>query len=188
MKFAVALVLTALSPFALAQAPSKIQRPSSKEPAPGITWEKFLAYSEDWASYSAKIVGGSQVSITFRMTTSWIPGADHQGLLRYKLTAAPDIYATLKAPSQYPEVASPAKVETFVKRLGQYRMQIVFSDKDGFVDRKIPVNFIFGVDDDGHITSLMANDGAQMSMEEYKQLLTQGGWVISWFGSSVAQP
>ena len=183
MNRAVALVLLALCPLALAQATSKGAHSAAKYAAPNFSWEKFLAPPSEWNSYSAKIVPKSQVSITFRMTTSWIPGHDHKGALRYKVTATPDLFAAMKTPASYPEVATPERVDSFVKRLGDYRMEIVFYDKDGFVDRKVPLNFGFGVDGDGHITSLFANDAVDMAMDEYKSLLLQGSYSINWLDS-----
>jgi hypothetical protein len=174
------MALIAFCPLALAQVPNNSARPSAKIVSPNISWEKFLAAPSEWRSYSARIVANSQVSITFRMTTSWIPGPDHKGTLRYKLTAAPDLFTTLKSPSLYPEVANQEKIESFVKRLGDYRMSIVFYDKDGFVDRKIPIDFAYGVDDSGSVSSLLANDAVEMGMDDYKGLLTQGSWIISW--------
>ncbi len=142
--------------------------------------EELLSTPQDWRSFSAHIVPNSKVSMTFRLKTSWIPGPDHKGMLRYQLTGAPDIYATLKNPSEYPEVATPERIESFIKRAGNHQIQMTFYDEDEFVTRKIPIDFMFAVGEDGHITSLIANDSMEMEKEEYKKLLLGGSWQIIW--------
>jgi hypothetical protein len=183
-----ALVLVALCPVVFAQASSKSVVPAAKK-APSFSWEKFFASPSEWNDYSARIIPNSQLDVVFHLMTSWIPGADHKGMFRYKLTASPELFSTLGVPSvRLPEVDTTEKLEKYVRRVGQCRMQMIFYDKDGFIDRKIPLDFTLGVDDSGHVASLMANDAAQMPMQEYKDLLLQGSWEMTWLDPNPSRP
>jgi hypothetical protein len=173
-----AFLLLGLTVAAAGQNPSKAQRGVASEISKQSS-EKLLSEPMDWQDFSVRMLPDSQVSMSYNLVTSWIPGPDHKGMLRYKLRAAPDIYMGQAEPKKYPEVATPVQVDAFIRRIKKFQINLVFYDENGFIVRKIPIDFSFGVNEDDNVASLVANEAVQMDMDEYKNLIAQGSWQIS---------
>ncbi len=123
-------------------------------------------------------------TVDFDLATSWIPGEDHKGMFRFKLTAAPKrpvLGAKLPGNIDYD---NPDEVEKFVKRVHRCSIFLKLFDSDGFLLREIPVAFESALDDSGRIIGLSANSAVQMDAEEYRKLLgnaaSGGSFNISW--------
>lgn len=143
-----------------------------------------LAKPLEWHEHKVRLFEDSEVSTVFTLTTSWIPGADHKGMFRYKVIAAPEIPPTLNERAKYPELSGYQGVEHFVRRMNQCLISLVLYDSDGFLLRKVPLSFALGADQDAHITALSANDATQMDADEYRKLKGDtkeaGSYSIDW--------
>jgi hypothetical protein len=139
-----------------------------------------LAKPVGWESASHRLFQDDARQVTFSLMTSWIPGANHKGMLRYKLTAIP------KASAGSSEDAKPADrvaTEKFVNRVHLCSIFLNLYDHGGFILRRHEVSFAKGVDDDACSISLYANDALQMDADEYRLLVSEqagGAWGISW--------
>src|ERR1035441_5519187 len=56
------------------------KRPSQNE---------HLAKPIDWGEQYVRLFTDSNVLMTFKLATSWIPGQDHKGMFRYKIDISP---------------------------------------------------------------------------------------------------
>jgi hypothetical protein len=138
----------------------------------------------DWTECSRHLFKDSETSTVFTLKTSWIPGADHKGMFRYIMSAFPKQTSIIADTAKNPELDSPKKIEDFVKRVNSCTINLVLHDTDGFLLRKIPVEFSYKVGEDAHISSLAANDSDQMDAEEYKKFLGDSpmpeSWSVTW--------
>jgi len=131
----------------------------------------------EWPALERRLFKDSHDLMVFKMATSWIPGEDHDGRFRYKLTATP----LLKD-----EYASPQKqIGIMSKRLQQTcTVSIVLLDKDGFELRRVAPDLSLALNDDMDVVGLTANESEQMDASEYKSFVgsegQSGSWNIAW--------
>jgi hypothetical protein len=114
--------------------------------------------------------------VVFRLSTSWIPGEDHQGRFRYKLDGTP------KFAVEYPE---PNQGEELLKRVQACTIHLLLYDRNEFELRTIQVQFIRAVNDQLKLSALNANQSVQMDVEEYrlfwKSDSSRGSWKVAWY-------
>lgn len=167
-------LLVSLVAFATLVFPQGTQHPSNPTAA--------LAKRYQAGTFHARIFPDS-AKINFVLATSWIPGEKHKGMLRYQVSAYPE------RPSASRTVAADdySKIENLINRVDSCAITIDLYDADNFLLRKIPVHFISGVDDEGHILSLSANDAEQMDAQDYRAFLA-GGWNVEWACPTSGQP
>lgn len=139
-----------------------------------------LAKPVDWGFYNARLFHDDPRQITFHLATSWIPGENHKGMLRYQLSAGPAVPSDNNG-AGFLDVES---VETLMKRVHGCVITLNLYDKGGFILRKDAVAFSFGVDDQVRVRSLYANDACQMDAQDYRDLIGNsagsGSWSVSW--------
>jgi hypothetical protein len=112
--------------------------------------------------------------IPFAMSTSWIPGENHKGFFRYRVT-------TLDFGLQGDELS------TYIGKLHDCRFFLQLDDFQGFKLRSFEVLFSTTQDASGQLHSMIANDMAQMDLSEYKTLINGGDWTISWIKDGSCQ-
>ena len=138
-----------------------------------------LSKPVDIGSFSARMFPDAG-KVVFKLKTSWIPGSNQKGMLRYMLTALPE-------QPESPDVP-PALPGTSAALLGRVLGCSVFLglyDADGFRLRQIEVHFDKIVDDDARLQSLLTNEAVQMDAQEYRNFAStgsrsKGSWDISW--------
>jgi len=116
--------------------------------------------------------------VMFHLVTSWIPGEQKQGMLRYKM-----VVFVPKPLSDDPLKASTTnEVDAAIpNRLALCCISLELHDKDDFVLRKHVMPFKRMVDgESAQLNSLLANDVFQINSQEYRQFLRGGSWTISW--------
>ena len=151
-----------------------------------------LAKSVDWGVFAARLFSDSN-KVGFRLATSWVPGENHKGMLRYKLLAFSvppdeqsnkDADCSERAEQHLPCRNEKAEIENLMKRVHACDITLNLYDTQGFVLRKILISFNLGVDDQAIVNSLTANDGVQMDSHEYLDFVgdskTGGSWSVSW--------
>src|SRR5262249_49564438 len=134
----------------------------------------------DFGVYSARLFSEAR-KVNFSLTTSWIPGENHKGMLRYKINVAPQ-------PTEPPDpvLASDEDTATLMKRVHSCSIFVNLYDQDGFVLRRIHVIFDQGVDENVKLRSLYANEAVQMDAQEYRTFIGKadgteaGSWNMSW--------
>ncbi len=71
-----------------------------------------------------------------------------------------------------------------MKRVHGCTITLRLYDAEGFILRKIAVPFDLGVDDQGVVNSLTANDVVQMDSQEYRDFIgtskSSGAWSVAW--------
>jgi len=186
-KLMVAIALLAFSVLISAQTPRPHSQPTHQSPS----INGLLAKPMDWNERRVRMFEDSQVTMIFTLTTSWIPGPDHKGMFRYKMSAAPDVPTALNERAKYPELAGHEGIEQFIRRVNQCVISLVLYDPDGFILRKIPIEFSFGTDENAHVVALAANDAAQMDIDEYEKLTWDpkgsGTYTINWACPEIGQ-
>jgi hypothetical protein len=130
----------------------------------------------EWRGFDIKLFKDSHDLLTFKLTTSWIPGEDHKGSFRYKLNATPNLVDHYDSPlRQFGVMIEHAEACSFT---------LVLMDIYGFELRRVPVAFSRVVNGDSDIIGLAANTSAQMDLSEYKSLIgsgeDSGRWNIAW--------
>jgi len=148
---------------------------NKQQPTP--TQTASLAKPLDWGIFAARLFSDSD-KISFRLETSWIPGENRKGMLRYKLSAFPEA-AKMDMDSAEMEVA-----EKLMKRASRCLITLKLYDADGFILQKMAVPFSLGLDDQARVNSLSANDAAQMDGQSYRDFVgtskRSGAWNVSW--------
>ena len=126
-----------------------------------------LAKGISWAPDVAHVLGPNKHEAVFTMVTSWIPGEGHRGFIRYQLNAVGEGVSLKDAPS-------------FIEELHVCTYTLLLYDSENFILRRVPIIFMRTTDDSGDITSMNANDLAQMDMSEYESFIKDGRWQVSW--------
>jgi hypothetical protein len=143
-----------------------------------------LAHRVDWDNFDVRMFEDSDRVVTFTLSTSWIPGEKHEGMFRYIMNVIPKRLTLAQRKTADVDHDPPEEVKKLMTRVHECNITLNLYDVDGFVLRKIPVILIQGVDDEANVTSLGANDSAQMDMSEYKSFLgttnKSGNWTVSW--------
>jgi hypothetical protein len=136
-----------------------------------------LSKAVDMGTSDQRMFEDDPRKIKFRLMTSWIPGEKHQGMFRYKMDAWVDNPKTDESATDKPDES----VEKLLKRISRCTITLELHDKDEFVLRRHAVPFIRGVDPEhARLNSLYANDIFQMDLQEYRQFLDSGSWIILW--------
>jgi len=106
--------------------------------------------------------------MSFKLTTSWIPGENHKGMFRYRMTAIPE--------QTFPPDGTVNLEETalLLRRVQRCSILLNLFDADDFVLRKIVVPFDRGVDEQMRLRSLTANDSGQMDANDYRSFIGGG--------------
>jgi hypothetical protein len=139
--------------------------------------ETSLAKPIDWGIYKARLFKNVESNMKFTLQTSWIPGENHKGMFRYKMSAIPDMAG----------LHSDDEIEALMKRVNACLIRLNLFDVDEFLLRSLSVSFSFGVDDKAHVRNLFANAASQMDANEYRQFVggnKSGSWSISWVCSN----
>jgi hypothetical protein len=138
----------------------------------------------DWGEESVRLFTDSNVSVTFKLATSWIPGEDHKGMFRYRMSVSPKMPATLAERIKDAEVDSAEKVERFILRVRACSLFLQLYDRDDFSLRSIFLQFQSNVDNQARINGLEANSAAQMDADDYRRFVGDasqaGNWKVSW--------
>ena len=126
-----------------------------------------LSGAADRGTEKAPILEDDTHLAVFHLVTSWIPGEQSKGYVRYRVTVTGEGVNLKDAPK-------------YIDRLYKCDYTLVFYDGDGFVLRRIPLIFMRGVSESRDVTELLANDISQMSLAEYKMFAGKGRWQITW--------
>lgn len=184
--FSVALLILSMTVAVSAQSNTDTKKQSDK---PGQNAKistastAVLARPTDLGSYGARMFRKDSRQVTFRLVTSWIPGENHKGMLRYKLTAVPTPSTGSSAETDDDAMNAPEAVERFLNKVHGCIISLNLYDKDGFILRKHDIPFGFGIDAQAHVITLWANDSFQMDAEDYRLWISEkvgGSWGIGW--------
>ena len=144
-----------------------------------------LAKPAIWSRTTIRMFKDSTREVSFVLNTSWIPGPDHKGMFRYKLTGLPERRSAadqLKAN----EVDTLESTEKFLDRVHTCDITLVLYDSDDFVLRRVSVILQRVVNDDAQVVNLLANSSVQMDQQEYVSLIGTSGkfgrFDINWGG------
>lgn len=112
------------------------------------------------------------------LATSWIPGRDGKGTLRYRVAINAKDSDTIVA-------AYDEEVETFLNRIDKCIVRLRLLDTGGFLLKDQILDFVRGQNDRMRLRSLISNDALPMSLEEYKMLVgnahgKSGSWELGW--------
>ncbi len=150
---------------------------------PGIArsfQDELLAKPVEWTPISRRMFSDSEKAVAFSLVTSWIPGENHVGVFRYKIKVVP---VELTGAQKALEMNIPEAIEKLLRRVSASGVELELNDADGFILRRVPVSFDFGVYE-GHVQSLLANSSSQMDANEYRTLIGSSGksgqWDIGW--------
>ena len=110
--------------------------------------------------------------VTVTLVTSWVPGENSKGMLRYKLAAFPTENLN-PTDNTTPNAGAPESesIEELMTGVGKCRIFLELYDADGFLLRKFEVYLNRGVDEQGRLHSLVTNDSIQMQAQEYRQFV-----------------
>ncbi len=134
----------------------------------------------DCGTFTTRLFSDSN-KVIFQLSTSWIPGEKHKGLMRYKLKAFPEVTGSQTSATDRQESTLD---EVLLKRVHACDIFLHLYDSDGFMLRSINVSFTFGVDDQARVRDLFTNSSVQMDAQEYRQFVgnvnAPGSWNVSW--------
>lgn len=160
-------VLVSPATLSIAQQSPRAKRESKAEE------NERLAKPVEWPELDRRLFKDSNDLLVFKMATSWIPGPDHDGRFRYKLTATPLLKDEYSAPLKQIGIMS--------KRLQQScTISIILLDVDGFELRRVVPDLSLALNNENDIVGLAANESEQMDASEYKSLVGNGGQSGSW--------
>jgi hypothetical protein len=151
-----------------------VQTRTNKNPG---TVNSSLSKAADCGVASFALFKDDPRKVMFHLTTSWIPGEQKQGMLRYKMVVfmpKPLLDDPLKASTTNEADAA------ILNRLALCSISLELHDKDDFVLRIHVMPFRRVLDAEARLHSLLANDIFQMNSQEYRQFLSGGSWTISW--------
>lgn len=175
--------IASLPGFAQNPATGETQQPATQFPP--ATQYDALARPIDWGEKSVRIFKDSNVVLNFKLATSWIPGAHHEGMFRFKLSAIPK-FPTKQAQELHEEkLDTPQEIEKFLARVHKCNFGLRLNDSDGFLLRTLTVSFVNVVDDgNAQVIGLMGNSSDQMDADEYRRFVgsdgAKGSWQVSW--------
>jgi len=186
-----ASIVYCLMLLSIASLPGFAQDPANGEPQQIVTQfpppaqYQVVAKPIDWGQKSVRIFRDSNILMSFKLTTSWIPGQDHVGLFRFKLSAFPKIPPAQAQQISEKNLDTPGETERIVARARTCKFSVMLNDADGFLLRSIPVSFMNVSDDgNGQIVGLMDNSSDQMDADEYLRIAgtdkAKGSWQVTW--------
>jgi len=123
---------------------------TAKAALPDYSKSRFRGYQE-FAPLPA-----NPRNVWFSMRTSWIPGDQKPGVLRYIVTLSMSRPTTTEADS------------AFLSRIASCTYSVDLVDKQGFKLTTIPITFTRTIDSDGNVTGLTDSDLMPMSLETYE--------------------
>jgi hypothetical protein len=136
-----------------------------------------------WGNLSpVRMFKDSLRQVVFSLKTSWIPGEEHKGMFRY-IVSATQAKMSLKQQADDPLADTPANTDKFLRRVNSCDIDLELYDPDGFVVRRIPLQFSFLTSsEEVQVIGLRANGSSQMDKTEYLQMVgyTKGsaaGWI-----------
>ncbi|HLY40202.1 MAG TPA: hypothetical protein VKR52_03270 [Terracidiphilus sp.] len=163
-------VLFSTPTFSMAQQNSRAKQSRAEE-------NERLAKPVEWPALERRLFKDSHDLMVFKMATSWIPGQDHEGRFRYKLTATPLLKDEYSSPQKQIGIMSKRLQETC-------SISIVLLDTDGFELRRVQPDLSLALNNETDIVGLTANDSEQMDASEYKSFVGKedqaGSWNIAW--------
>jgi hypothetical protein len=162
--------------------PCIAQQPAAEKTSRPATQNEALAKPRDWGEVSIRLFKDSEMQMTFGLATSWIPGEEHKGMFRYRLSAYPKTPQTIAERARFPELYSPAAIESFVERVQKCDFILELFDSDQFKLRNVSVFFNRAVDEQARLIGLETNSSSQMDADEYRKLIgnavVTGSWEI----------
>lgn len=140
-----------------------------------------LAKPVVWGPYSARLFSDSK-KVKFLLATSWIPGENRKGMMRYRMGASPD--DTKAGDDPISLGGTPEATERLMRRVQRCVIELNLFDANEFLLRKTAVPFGLGVDDQGRVIALHADSSIQMEAQEYREFVGipsgGGSWNVSW--------
>lgn len=163
--------------------PILAQNPTNRSVPQQSTEVQRLAKPVNWATLRLHLFTDTQMQMNFTMATSWIPGPDHQGMFRYRISAEPELPSSKIEQLSHPEMYSVEGIEKFIHRVHDCSLFVELLDSDQFKLRSMLVTFQEEVDDKAVLRGLYANSSEQMDANEYKSFLgtesASGSWQVS---------
>jgi hypothetical protein len=136
-----------------------------------------LSSPMDWHPTSRRLFTDDPRAFLASLATSWIPGENRRGYLRFKVEIS---IAELEANK---DVAQTQLLSTsaFLHRARSCEFFLRFLDPDGFLLRTVSLTINNSLNDDLSIASLTANDSVQMDASEYRTLIgpPSGSWELA---------
>jgi hypothetical protein len=157
------------------------QRPARSKQAPPDT--EALSKPVAWGPENFRLFKDSKTDMVFTLATSWIPGANHKGMFRYRMTAFP-VKPPLAEQAADPQANSPEATEALIDRVHACTLSIALYDKDDFLLRNVDTTFVRVTNSDAQVVGLNTNSFEQMDAEEYRKLVgdpsKSGRWELAW--------
>jgi hypothetical protein len=175
----------------IAWLPSFAQEPATGETQqvvtqyPPVMQNEELSKPINWGQKSVRIFRDSNILLNFKLATSWIPGEDHEGVFRFKLSAFPKIPTAQAQQLNEKNPDTSEELEKFIARAHTCTFGLLLNDADGFLLRSISLSFM-NVSDDGNaqLIGLMDNSSDQMAAAEYQRFVgtdkAKGSWQVTW--------
>jgi len=150
--------------------------PASAAPTSNSNYSAKLAKPVLWGDYKVRLFKDDETTLTFTLSTSWIPGEDKKGRFRYRLDATVP---------QHGDGVTVTSIEKTLKRTQACSLYLVLNDKYDFRLRSIPVYLSQTVDESLNLRGLNANSAEPMDIGEYRSLVGEpgekgGNWQIKW--------
>jgi hypothetical protein len=169
----------------IASLPCLAQNPTGGKATRQPTQNERLAKPIEWGEESVRLFTDSNVPMTFKLATSWIPGKDHKGMFRYRISVNPKVPATVAERMKDSELNSPEDIEKFVQRVQGCALFLDLFDTDGFSLRSVYMVFQRVADDQARVIGLTANSSEQMDADEYikftgTSIFVTGSWQVKW--------
>lgn len=139
------------------------QKPSNT----GANANASLSKTINWPSTKIGPLNPANHLATFSLATSWIPGEQHKGYFRYRISVTS---------GETPLSESTA----YFKLLNSCQFFIVLLDSQDFKLREIELFFDDVVSESGDIVALSSNNMAQMDLDDYRSLVNGGGYNFKW--------
>ena len=169
----------------IASLPCFAQNPTAGKATRQPTQNERLEKPIDWGEESVRLFTDSNVLMTFKLATSWIPGQDHKGMFRYRISVSPKMPTTVAERMKDSELNSPEEIEKIVLRVNECSLFLDLNDTDGFSLRSVYVPLQRVVDDQARVNGLTANSSEQMDADEYRKFagtttFVTGSWQVKW--------
>jgi hypothetical protein len=168
------LQIPAQSPLLLAQSGTNEKNSSAATAS--------LSKAVDMGTAEYRLFEDDARKVKFKLTTSWIPGEKHQGMLRYKLFAWVDVPKPDASAASEPDESA----EKLLKRVSRCTITLGLYGKDEFILRRHAVPFVRGIDaEHARLKSLFANDAFQMDSREYREFTNSGDGALRGIADSL---
>lgn len=130
----------------------------------------------NWTDYKVRLFKDDETTVTFSLSTSWIPGEDRKGRFRYKV----DVTVP-----QHGDGVTVDSIAGILKRTQACTLYLVLNDKYDFQLRSIQLYLSKTVDEDMNLRGLNVNSSESMDVNEYRSLIggtneVGGHWQVKW--------